>query len=120
MKGERKMASAYTNIHSNFPASIMERTSFKDITPEVASKIAFVESLIANNDIASANKHIEEYELEDYFINADSFNWAFEEIRNTQIYAKTKGQQVIYVDSINDLPSAPANGDIYRVRRTTL
>lgn len=108
----------YTHDYSKFPSSIIEKKEFKDITADVAPYFEQYFQLMLLGDTESAQKIIVENSLDPYIVNAYIFNWLVEEIRNTQIYAKTKGQQIIYVDSIDDLPDNPVDGDIYRVKRS--
>ena len=112
------MASQYTHDYSNFPNSIMEKVEFKDVDSSVIEAVNAFEEAMANDNYSRAKQIYEDNNLGLYIISAYHWNLAFESLRNMQIYAKTKGQQIHYVDSINDIPDNPVHGDIYRVKRS--
>ena len=105
----------YTNNYSNFPSSIINMPTFKDIDSDILPKIQEFNTAIENYNYKLAFSIFNTYNLGDYCVDAEKIETIVEELRNTQIYAKTKGQQIIYVDSTKDFPSSPVDGDIYRV-----
>lgn len=107
----------YTHEYSRFPSSIMEKIEFKDIDESVSAIINQIEAAIRIGDFTQAQMLIRNNNINDYIINAYKLNWIIEEIRNAQLYSKTKGQQIVYVNSISELPDNPVDGDIYRVRK---
>lgn len=105
----------YTHNYSNFPSSIINMPTFKDIDIDILPKIKEFNTAIENGDFKLAINLFNTYNLGDYSVDAEKIETIIEEVRNTQIYAKTKGQQIIYVDSTKDFPDNPVDGDVYRV-----
>lgn len=105
----------YTHEYSNFPSSILNMNEFKDINATVLPRVMEFNTYIKNGNVSAAMDIYNKYNLDDYFVNSVKLNTILESIRNTQIYAKTKGQQIIYVNSISEIPDNPVDGDIYRV-----
>lgn len=91
----------YTHEFSKFPSEIMARHEFRDVTDDVAPIINQINYLRSQGLYGQAAKLIAENAnlLNHYSIDSTTFNTWFEELRNTQIYAK-KVQQVIYTDDL--------------------
>lgn len=98
----------YTHEYSNFPNAVMARKKYRDATDADAEIINTIKELIENNNISSASQLAQQ--IYDCVITAKDFNWATEEIRNAEIYAKTI-KQSIYPSS--DEPVAPINDDVW-------
>lgn len=102
----------YTHEYSSFPNSTMTldmMRTFKDIDSSVGKVVADLQKAKASNDFKEVARIMEENpELIDYIIDASIINQLVEEIRNTQIFAKT-AQQSIY---IGDKPPVTYYGDI--------
>lgn len=101
----------YTSIYgSTYPQNTLTQRTFLDITDAQAALMSQFQTLINNNDISGAQYFIElhEAELKDRFIDASVINWLFEEIRNTQIFAKQE-QQFIRTGLISEV----AVGDVW-------
>lgn len=110
------MASQYTHDYSDFPNSVMEKFEFKDINSAVIEAVNAHQAALDNNDCATANRIWKENDLGSYILLAYHWNMILENIRNTQIYAKTKGQQIHYVDSLADIPDNPVDSDIFNIK----
>ena len=110
------MASQYTHDYSNFPHSVMEKIEFKDVDSSVIEAVNAFEEAMANDNYSRAKQIYEDNDIGSYIISAYHWNMAFENIYNTQIYAKTKGQQIHYIDSVDDIPDSPVHSDIFNVK----
>lgn len=110
------MASQYTHDYSNFPHSVMEKIEFKDVDSSVIEAVNAFEEAMANDNYSHAKQIYKDNNLGSYIISAYHWNLAFENLRNTQIYAKTKGQQIHYIDSVNDIPDSPVHSDIFNIK----
>ena len=78
----------YTHEFSNFPESLIDMRTFKDVNDEIASIVSQIETAKANGDFATAVSIINEHpELSDYDFSANDINQIIEEIRNSQIFA---------------------------------
>jgi hypothetical protein len=89
----------------------MTKKQYKDVDDSVASKIQQIQDLRRSGSYNLAAQKIKELNLKDYNFSAQDVNWLIEEIRNTQIYAKQKRQN-IYTDDENPITSA-INYDVW-------
>lgn len=104
---------SYTHEYSNFPTTIMEKSNYKDVDDTVAVLINQLKTFQQNNDYDSATLFIAQNpSLKQYIIGVDSINKIIEEIRNTQIYAKTT-KQTIYVQDKDNEPISAIDGDVW-------
>ncbi len=99
-KGVNNLAS-YTNEYSRLPEQIMERHYFKDIDNTIADLINQIKTLQAQGQYDRVNAIIKENKenLAQYVIGSDYINAIDEEIRNLEIYAKSKKQSIYYEES---------------------
>ena len=104
---------SYTHEYSNFPTTIMEKSNYKDVDDTVARLINQLKTYQQNKDYNSAALLIAKNpSLKQYIIGVDVFNKIAEEIRNTQIYAKSK-KQTIYVQDEDNEPMYAIDGDVW-------
>ena len=97
----------YTHEYSNYPNTVMVKKTYRDATDADAEIINAIKELIENNNISSAAQLAQQ--IYDCVITAKDFNWATEEIRNAEIYAKSI-KQSIYPKSE---PVDPLNDDVW-------
>lgn len=87
----------YTHEFSNFPDSLVDMKTFKDIDDSIASIVSQIETAKANGDFATAVAIISAHpELADYDFSANDINRIIEEIRNSQIYATSMTNAITY------------------------
>lgn len=87
----------YTHEFSNYPDSLIDMRTFKDINDEIASVVAQIEAAKADGDYADAIAIIKAHpELADYDFSANDINRIIEEIRNSQIFVTTITQGITY------------------------
>ena len=101
----------YTHEYSNFPESVLSlEPIFKDIdSVETYNLVVELQQAKISKDYSKVTQLLENHpELVDYIIGALTVNTMVEEIRNTQILAKS-AQQNIY---IGNRPEITQYGDI--------
>lgn len=104
---------SYTHEYSNFPTTIMERGNYKDVDDTVAVLINQLKTFQKNKDYKSAILLIAQNpSLKQYIIGVDVINKIIEEIRNTQIYAKTT-KQTVYIQDKNNVPISAVENDVW-------
>lgn len=89
----------YSNEFSNFPSKVIALHDFKNVDDNIAPIINQINSLRSQGLYNQATRIIQENSdiLSQYIIDAVTIQTMFEEIHNTQIYAK-QIQQCIYFD----------------------
>ena len=90
-----------THEYSNFPNQIFVRNNFldlKDAPASVVYTVTQIKSLIANGNYSAAAKALDDNKnvLAQYMIDAKYINHMEEEIRNLEIYTKSKIQGLYY------------------------
>lgn len=87
---------------SNFPNSVMDIRTFKDVDETVISLVKKVREYQAKGDYASSKAILEDNAelLKDYMLSSDYFNLLAEETRNLEIYAMGNQQQTYYTDVV--------------------
>lgn len=102
---------SYTNEYANFPTSLITLHDFQDIGDDVAVLVNNIQSLRSEGKYDEATKLIRNNSdlLENRIVGAEWFRTQEEEIRNTQIFARS-AQQMIYDDETE--PDI-AEGDIW-------
>ncbi len=100
----------YTHEFSSFPDSVMKKTTYKDVTNDVATTINKIKDYqAAGNYTLAAITIASNPGIKDYMIGVDFYNALIEEQRNTEIFAKQVHQSVY----IGDEPATPINGDVW-------
>lgn len=100
----------YTHEYSNFPDTIMDERSFKDVTGKVATLINKIKNFQAAGDYTSASTLISENpDIKEYIIDMEVINELIEQERNTEIYAKTIKQSTY----IGKEPETPIHMDVW-------
>ena len=101
----------YTNEYSNYPSTVMAKTSFTDVDDSVADLINQIKAYQASGEYNSAASLIAQNpDIKKRMPTSESLNRMLEEIRNTQIYAKTV-KQTIYVQETE--PNTMVDGDVW-------
>lgn len=101
----------YTHEYSNFPSAVMNKKTYRNVTNSDATLINKIKEYQKNKDYISAAKLISENpNIKQCIPDCSDFNALNEEIRNTEIYAKTIKQSVFYMES---QPSTPNNSDVW-------
>lgn len=88
---------SYSNEFSNFPEQMIAIHKFKNVDNSVASIFQQINILRNNGEYEKAQQLIQQNDLGQYCPDANTINAIFEEIFNTQTYAK-KVQQSIHFD----------------------
>ena len=104
----------YTHEYSNFPTTIYTLHNFldlKDAPLNVASVVSDIKNLILQGSYNQAALKLEENKniLSQYLIDATFINTLDEELRNLEIYAKTKKQALYYTTEVPE----GVSGDIW-------
>ena len=91
----------YRNKEAAFPNAIPDKIEYKDVDANVASIVKSIEDCIFAGDYAQASSIMNEHavELDGYMINALDVNRIIEDIRNTQIYARSRKQEIFFDES---------------------
>lgn len=97
----------YTNEYSNFPTTTYTRRNFSDLKDAPASVVTLVEqikALMRGRDYTGAAAILEDNKssLKKYLLDATYINTLDEELRNLEIYCKTKKQSIYYTTSEPD------------------
>ncbi len=101
----------YTNEYSNYPSTLMEKTSFLDVDDSVADLINQIKAFQTSGEYNSAASLISQHpDIKKRIPTSESLNKMLEEIRNTQIYAKNI-KQTIYADETE--PNTMIDGDVW-------
>lgn len=107
------MAESYTNEYRNpgFPNSIMERGNFVDVNDSIGELVNQINTYRSQGKFESARILILQNAdaLARSEFGATNINGLFEELRNTQIYAKNTSQEII----ISDSEPVAITGDIW-------
>jgi hypothetical protein len=91
----------YTHEYSDFPNSVYSLRRFLDLkdAPEaIADVIVEIKQHIAKKDFSSAASLLEQHKanLAQYMVDATYINTLGEELRNLEIYTKSKKQALYY------------------------
>ena len=87
----------YTHEFSNYPDSLIDMKTFKDINDDIASIVSQIEAAKAEGYYDDAIAIIKEHpELADYDFSANDINRIIEEIRNSQIFVTTITDAITY------------------------
>jgi hypothetical protein len=91
----------YTHEYSQFPSQILELHNFKDVDDSVASLVNQIKNLQSAGNYAKASELVEANAdtLKPYVLSMEYLNMIDEELRNVEIYAKSKKQSVYYQES---------------------
>lgn len=101
----------YTHEYSNFPSAIMTKKTYRDVTDADAIIINTIKEYQNNKDYASAARLIVlNPSIKECIPDSTDFNSLCEEIRNAEIYAKTRKQSIYYS---NDVPDIFEDGDVW-------
>lgn len=101
----------YTNEYSNYPSTVMTKTSFVDVDDSVSDLINQIKAYQTSGEYNSAASLIAQNpDIKKRIPTSESLNRMLEEIRNTQIYAKTV-KQTIYVQETE--PTTMVDGDVW-------
>lgn len=95
----------FTHEYSQYPDKLMTKRTFKDVDDSIAMKVSEIQDLRRSGNYTKAAQRINELNIKDYNFSASDVNWLIEEIRNTQIYAKQKRQNIYNTE---DCPSDTA------------
>lgn len=103
-----------THEFSHFPERIYDLHNFLNVANAPSNTIDIIvqiKSYVASGYYSEAEKLLEDNKktLEQYWVDADTFNAIEEEIRNLEIYAKSTHQAYYYQD---DMPDA-VKGDVW-------
>lgn len=88
----------YLNEFSNFPSKVISLHNFKNVDDTIAPIINQINSLRAQGLYNQAARIIQDNSdvLPQYIIDAVTIRTMFEEIRNSQIYAKQIQQSIFF------------------------
>lgn len=102
----------YRTSSESLPYKIPDKIVYKDVDASVAELVQQIENYILAGNYAAASDLMTENEelLEGYKIDATDINRIIEDIRNTQIYARSRKQE-IYFES--DEPEFLEHDDVW-------
>lgn len=88
----------YRNSEESLPYAIPNKIVYKDVDASVAELVQQIENYILAGNYSAASDLMTENEelLEGYKIDATDINRLIEDIRNTQIYAKSRKQEIYF------------------------
>jgi len=88
----------YRESNKSLPYAIPEKITYKDVDESVAELVQQIENYILAGNYAAASDLMTENEelLNSYKIDATDVNRLIEDIRNTQIYAKSRKQEIYF------------------------
>lgn len=104
----------YTHEYSDFPNTMYTVRNFldlKDAPTSVATIVTQIKTYIVNKNFSAAAAMLEDYKnvLAQYMVDAAYINKLDEELRNLEIYTKSKKQAIYYQ---SDKPDG-VTGDVW-------
>ena len=102
----------YTHEYSNFPSTLYTLHNYQDADDSVAPLINQIRAYIASGNYDQAKYYINQNKavLAPYILNMETINALEEEIRNLEIFARTKVQS-IYITPLE--PDEPEVNDVW-------
>lgn len=91
----------YTHEYSNFPTELYVLHNYKDADDSIGHLINTIKGYMKSGNYSQAKYYVEQNKeiLAPYMINAETINGLEEEIRNLEIFARTRQQCVFYDDN---------------------
>ena len=100
----------YTHEYSNFPNEIMDKKTYRNVTDKDATLINMIKNFESTGDyVSAANIIATNPSIKECMIDNTDFNALLEQIRNTQIFAKSVKQGIYYQEA----PLSPIDGDVF-------
>ncbi len=91
----------YTHEYSNFPEALISIIEYEDVNDIAADMLNTIKQYQKEGKYDAAGAYIKKNKefLQKHLIGADTIMKLQEEIRNTQIYGLSKGQNIYYQNS---------------------
>ena len=102
----------YTHEYSNFPNTLYTLHNYQDVDDSIASLVNTIKAYMAAGNYTQAQYYIDQNKgvLAPYILNMETINALEEEIRNLEIFARTRIQSVFI--SLTE-PDEPEVNDVW-------